>query len=257
MINKQEIKMKALISKSGKVFYFNGKDLHCHLGCVKKSDIENAKPGSIVKTNKGFELYVIDAGFYDLYSKIKRMPQIVPKKDVGIIIAETGIGKNSRIVEAGSGSGAVLLALANISKKVYSYELRKDFYNLVKENIKLLGLKNITIKNKDIYSGIDEKGIDLVFLDLPEPWKAIKPAEKCLKPGGFIVAYSPCIPQVSDFCNSINESKCFIFLKAVEIIEREWEIEKRKIRPKSRQLGHSGFLCFARKAFGYNTAASR
>ena len=86
-----------------------------------------------------------------------------------------------------------------------------------------------------------------MILDLPEPWKAIDNCSKAIKPGGFLVSYSPSVPQVADFVNAIRKNESFVYLKTAEITEREWEVEERKVRPKSTSIGHSGFLSFARK----------
>ena len=187
------------------------------------------------------------AGFIDLYRKIKRDAQIIPLKDIGLVVAETGINGKSKVVDAGSGSGAVACFLANIVKDVTTYEIREDFIEIVKNNIKFLNLKNIKIRNKNIYDGISEKNVDLVVLDLPEPWKALESAEKALKVGGFLVSYSPTITQVSDFVNALRDNNNFAYLKTSEIIERDWEVDGRKVRPRSQAIGHSGFLSFARR----------
>jgi len=196
----EEIKL-VLVSGSGRHLYVRNikQDYHCQFGLVRKEDLKKIKNGGVVKTNSGVELAAFKPGFLDVYRKIKRAPQIIPLKDLGTIITETGIGKESVVVDAGSGSGALALFLANIAKKVVSYEIRKDFATIAADNVKFLKLKNIAIKNKDIYKGIDEKNVDVVTLDLPEPWKALEAAEKALKTGGFIFSYSPTIPQVSDF----------------------------------------------------------
>ena len=92
------------------------------------------------------------------------------------------------------------------------------------------------------------KNLDLVTLDMPEPWLGVDNAFKALKPGGFIVSYSPCIPQVSDFVEKVRKTQGLVYLKTIELIEREWEFDARKIRPKTMQpLSHSGFLSFVRK----------
>ena len=182
-----------------------------------------------------------------MHRRIRRSAQIIPLKDVGLIVAETGVNNKSKIVDAGSGSGALACFLANLVKEVITYEIREDFIKIVKDNIDFLNLKNVKIKKKDIYNGIDEKNVDLVVLDLPEPWKALKSAEKALKPGAFLVSYSPTIPQVMDFVNEARENKHFTYIKTSEIIEREWEIEGRKVRPRSQAIGHSGFISFVRK----------
>ena len=172
---------------------------------------------------------------------------MITLKDIGLIISETGIGKKSKVLDAGSGSGALACFLANLVKEVVTYEIRDDFIKIVKNNIDFLNLKNVKIKKKDIYDGIDEKDLDLIVLDLPEPWKALESARKALKPGAFLVSYSPTIPQVMDFVNKIREDDDFSYLKTSEIIEREWEVEQRKVRPRSQAIGHSGFITFVRK----------
>jgi len=240
---------KVLITRQGRKFYAKdiNKDLHTQYGFIKKEELKSAKQGDLLKSNTDKEFFIFDPSFIDSYRKIKRDAQIIPLKDIGLIIAETGINKQSKVLDAGSGSGALACFLATITKEVITYEIREDFIEIVKSNIEFLGLKNIKIKHKDIYTEIDEKDCDLVTLDLPEPWKAIENASKALKPGGFLVSYSPSVPQVGDFVNAIRKDENFVYLKTIEMIEREWEVEERKIRPKSRGLGHSGFLSFARK----------
>ena len=236
---------KILINKEGKKFYVRdlASDFHTQFGIIKKSEFKNKR----VKTHTGKEFFCFEPFFIDVYSKIKRGAQIISLKDIGQIIAETGINKKSRIVDAGAGSGAIACFLAHIAKEVVTYEIREDFIKIVEENIKFLGLKNIKIKKKDIYEGIDEKDIDLIVLDLPEPWKAIKSAEKALKSGGFLVSYSPSVPQVMDFVNAVRENKNFTHIKTNEVIEREWEVNERRVRPKTVGLNHTGFLSFVRR----------
>jgi len=240
---------KILITPQGRRFYVrdSSKDLHTQYGFVKATDIKKAKPGSILKTNTGKELFVLKPSFVDLYKKIKRSAQIIPIKDIGIILAETGINSKSRVVDAGAGSGGLACFLANIAKEVITYDIRDDFIGIVKENKEFLELKNLKIEKGNIYDSITEKNIDLITLDLPEPWKAIKSAEMALNVGGFIVSYSPTIPQVVDFVNEVNKSDKLIFLKTIEILEREWDIDDRKVRPRTQRIGHSGFLSFVRK----------
>ena len=238
-----------LVSSSGKHLYVRNlsQDYHCQYGLVKKEDLKKIKGSGTVKTNTNVELSAFAPGFTDLYRKLKRAPQIIPLKDMGSIVAETGVNKHSFVVDAGSGSGALALFLANIVGKVVSYEIRKDFAAVAEENVKFLKLKNVTIKNKDVYEGIDEKDVDVITLDLPEPWKALSAVDKALKIGGFVVSYSPTTPQVSDFTAAATKNKNLLYLKTIEIIQREWEFNERVVRPKSQPIGHSGFLTFLRK----------
>ena len=243
---------KILIAEDGKKFYVRNlnEDFHTQFGFIGKDKLAKAKAGDVVRTNTAKELFISDPFFIDSYGRIKRAPQIIPRKDIAAIVAETGIGKESIVVDAGTGSGALALFLTHMAKKVVTYEIREDFAKIAEENVQLLQLKNVTVKKKNIYQGIDEKSIDVVTLDLPEPWEAIEPATKALKIGGFIVSYSPTTPQVSDFLAAAAKNKSLLHIKTIEIIEREWEFNDRIIRPKSQPIGHSGFLTFVRKIRG-------
>jgi len=243
-----EIK-KVLITKHGKKFYAKSlnEDLHTQYGYIKKDELKKAKDGDMLKSNTDKEFFVFNPSFIDLYRKIKRDAQIIPLKDIGVIIAETGINRESRVLDAGSGSGALACFLAAIAKEAITYEIREDFIEIVKSNIDFLGLKNINIRNIDIYDKIEDKDVDVIILDVPEPWKALESCSIALKPGGFLVSYSPSVPQVADFVSAVRKNEAFVYLKTIEIAEREWEVEERKVRPKSAGIGHSGFLSFARK----------
>ena len=243
----EDLKKEVSIVKR-KIYYVEDleRDFHTSEGIIPKTELKK-KDGSIIKTSQNKEFTILSPSFIDLYKKIKRKAQIVMLKDIGLIISETGINKNSIVVDAGAGSEALSCFLANYVKKICTYEIRDDFIDIVKENIKMLDLKNILIKKKDIYTGIDEKNIDLITLDLPEPWKVIKHAEKSLKIGGFLVSYSTSVLQTADFVNNVRKSNNLIFLKTSELIDREWKIEGRRIRPKSDGIGFSGFITFARR----------
>lgn len=236
---------KLIISSDGRSFIWKGNDFHTQFGYISGKTMENAKPGSTVRTNTGKEFTVIQASFIDSYRRIRRGPQTMPLKDIGTIIAMAGIGKNSKVADAGAGSGAMACFLGNIAKSVATYEIRDDFAEIAEQNIRTLGLKNIKLKRKSIYDGIDEKKLDAVFLDLPEPWKAIKASADALVPGGFLVSYSPTIPQVIDFVTELKNHG-FTEPEIFESIQRFWECDDRKTRPSSIPIGHSGFVVISR-----------
>ncbi|MBS3095490.1 hypothetical protein J4231_02310 [Candidatus Woesearchaeota archaeon] len=119
--------------------------------------------------------------------------------------------------------------------------------DIAAKNINDLEISNVVFKNKDVYKGISEKNLDAIILDLPEPWKALKHAARPLKNGGFLVAYLPTIIQVIEFVENTRKNKNFIFIKTIELIERPWFVDGRKVRPMSNIIGHTAFMTFVRK----------
>jgi len=232
--------MKILINSEGNRYFWDSGDLHTKLGVVKEDDI---KRGALVKSHLGKEFIVFDASFIDRLEKIKRGPAIITKKDAGAIISYTGINKDSKMVDAGTGCGMLAAFLGNISNYVVSYEKNKSFFDIAKQNMRFLGIE-VTLKNKDIEDGIDENDLDLITLDLLEPWKVFSHAQNKLKSGGFLVCYLTNIIQVAE---CVKHLEGFYIEKVSETIERDWLVDGLKVRPKHIGLLHTGWLLFARK----------
>ncbi len=238
---------KMLISQLGRSFLIPDvdKDFHCQDGMIKSAELKKAKDGAVLKTNMGVEFTLVSASFKDKFSKIKRGPQIINLKDIGAIIAFTGINKDSFIVDAGGGSGALCCFLAGIAKKVVTYDNDDRSIEKIKENKKRLDVK-LTVKKGDVYEKLPEKNVDVITLDLPDTSLALENVKKSLKPGGYCVSYSPHITQSSAFVNKAIELG-FSHIRTFELIERDWQVEGRKARPDFKALGHTGFLSIVRK----------
>lgn len=220
------------------------KPFSCQYGEIDLPKLKRRKYGGTVTSHLGKEFRVLEPRLPDMMRKIKRMPQIVGLKDAGAIASYCGLNKGDRVVEAGTGSAALTIFLAGVVNKVYSYEVREDFFKVAKKNLELCGIKNVMLKNKDVTAGILERDVDAVILDMGSPEKAIDAAIKALKPGGFLVVYSPVLEQVERVRNAMGG---FSFVKTIELIERTWEIGDNRTRPKTRMLGHTGFLTFGRR----------
>ena len=220
------------------------------LGIISKEDVANAKIGQSLKTHLNKEFKVIQPNVNDFIDLMDRRCSILIQKDIGTVIAKTGLGGGGRVVDAGTGAGAAALNFGNIvgSKgHVYSYEIREDFAEVAKKNIKSFELDDIVeIKNQDIKEGIDEENIDLVFLDLIKPYEIFEEVYKSLSLGGYLAVYAPYIDQIETSYRIAKKLK-FSNLAIVETLEREIEVKSQGTRPKTRMVGHSGYLMFGRK----------
>jgi tRNA (adenine57-N1/adenine58-N1)-methyltransferase len=230
---------KILIDSKGRKYFWSKGDLHTLEGVVKEKDIKNG----MVKSHIGKVFLCFDASFKDNLEKIKRGPAIMLQKDIGMIITYTGIDKNSKVLDAGTGCGVLAAHLAKFCD-VVSYERNKEFIEIAKKNFGYLDV-NVNIKEKDIYDGIDEKDLDLIVLDLLKPWKILKHVKKSLKAGRFLVCYLPTITQVIKLVEELDDE--FYLDNVCEVLERKWIVQYRKVRPENQMLGHTGFLVFVRK----------
>lgn len=230
--------------KSGKKFLVKDldDDYITPFGKIAAKDLNKEQAVS----DKKEKFAVFNPNFVDLWESMNRGPQIMVQKDIGLVIAKTGINKDSRIVDAGGGSGALCLSLANLCKEVVSYEINPEHFSILQKNKEMFGMKNLVLKQENISDDITEKELDLITLDLPEPWKVVEHAEKALKIGGFVVVYLPNLTQVQKFVESTLRSRINI-IETVELLERKWKVEEQILRPEFQMLGHTGFTLICRK----------
>lgn len=235
-----------IITDSGKSYLVDIelRTFHSQYGAFSLKDLIGKEYGKRYNTSSNKEFLILKPDFRDLISKnLKRGPQIIHPKDVGLIITFCGIGKNTKVLEAGCGSGFLTSYLGNIAKSVTSWEINKKHYKICSENIKNMNFKNVKVNSGDIKDE-KEKDFDVIILDLPKPQDTIKEVTKNLKIGGRITVYSPCIEQSVEAIKTLK-SLGYINIILRECIIRDWEYDD-CTRPKTEMLGHTGFLVFAR-----------
>jgi tRNA (adenine57-N1/adenine58-N1)-methyltransferase catalytic subunit len=202
------------------------------------------------KFMNGKDTFVLfDADFEDEFSNLKRRAQAITHKDIGPIIAYTGINKESTIIDAGCGSAHLAGFLGKIAKQVDTFDVEEDHLEMARKNIKILGLDNVLIATKSIYEpeNFEEGKYDVFTLDVPEPWRALATAAKVLRVGGHLVIYAPNINQIHQTITSLPEN--LLHEKTIEVIEREWSVKERILRPVTKDFGHTAFLSFVRKMY--------
>jgi tRNA (adenine57-N1/adenine58-N1)-methyltransferase len=226
------------------------KSFHTHRGFINFNDMINQEYGSSVLSNLNVKFIVLKPTLRDFIMKSSRGTQIIYPKDIGLILILSNIGPGSRVVEAGTGTGAMTSALAYYVKpkgKVYSYEIREEFKEIAEKNLKRAGLqKFVELKNKDITQGIDEINVDAVMLDMATTWLPVNHAYNALKPSGIIISFNPTIEQVIKTVEALQENS-FVDIKTLESFIRQMQIIRGKTRPKTSTINHSGYITIARK----------
>ena len=163
----------------------------------------------------------------------------------------SGVGPGWRVVEAGTGTGALTSALAHYVQPtghVYSYDVREDFQRTAAKNLQRAGLAAfVELKNQDITAGIDETAVDAVILDLATSWLPIPHAYGALKPSGSLISFNPTVDQVLKTVEALQENG-FVDIHSVECLLRGMQVERGKVRPQTVMTGHTGYITTARKA---------
>jgi tRNA (adenine57-N1/adenine58-N1)-methyltransferase len=236
-----------------------GKTFHTHKGFVRFDELIGKDYGSTIVSSLGFEFVAMKPQLRDYIMKSARQTQINYPKDIALIVMFSGIGPGSRVAEAGTGTGALASALAYYVKpngRVYSYEIREEFQKTAQKNLVRASLLDyVELKNKDITTGIDERDLDAVILDLAIPWLVIPHAYNALKSSGALVSFSPTIDQVVRTVEALNENG-FVDAETIECLLRGMQIERGKTRPHTLMTGHSGYITYARKAARPNTSST-
>jgi tRNA (adenine57-N1/adenine58-N1)-methyltransferase len=227
-----------------------GQSFHTHKGYIKFDDIIGKSYGSTFKSSLGINFTVLKPQLMDYILKSQRNTQIIYAKDAALIVMFSGIGPGSQVVESGTGTGALTTALANYVQptgKVYSYDIREEGQKTAEKNLARSGHSNfVELKLKDVVTGIDEREVDAVILDLAVPWLVVQQAYEALKPSGTIVSFSPTIDQVVKTVEALKEHN-FACIETVECIMRGMQIERGKTRPQTLMTGHTGYITHARK----------
>ncbi|NPA23559.1 MAG: tRNA (adenine-N1)-methyltransferase [Crenarchaeota archaeon] len=231
-----------------------GKQICTIRGIIRLDDVIGVRYGSKVRTSLGHELTVTRPRIDEIMlEKYERPTQVIYPKDAAYIILRSGIGPGNIVVESGCGSGFMTTFLAwyvRPNGKVITYDARREFIEIAKKNISLLGLdKYVEFRERDILrDGIDlpDNYADAMILDMGKPWEALNEAYRVLKSGTTLVIYVPSILQVERVLRKYR-SAGFEDPEIVEILQRKWKPSPDELRPDTWMIAHTGFLVFLRK----------
>ena len=229
-------------------------NLSSDLGNMELNEIIGQPFGYVGETHLGHKYYCLKPSTSDLVFKIKRKTTIVYPKDLGYLFVETAVGPGSKVIDVGTGSGALTMVLAKLiapDGMVFSYERRAEFLDNAKRNIERAGyLQNVKFYCRDVANdGFEKEAVDAVFLDVPEPWAIIPQAALVLKGGHHLVSWSPNVEQVRRTVDALKENQ-FLRVRVSEIIERDMLVRQQGVRPRERGITHTAYLVRAQKILG-------
>ena len=252
-----------MIQAGDRVFFYNSERMQylveippagrmsTHRGHIDYTGVIGKEYGDVVRTHLGLPFHLLKPTLSDIQMRVRRTTTIVYPKDVGRMLLETIVHPGARVIETGSGSGALAVILANFVRpdgKVYSYERRPEFSSNARANVARAGLGEFCefFVGDPEHDGYRQDNVDAVFLDVPEPWALMPAAHGALKGGHAMVSIVPTVEQVRKTVSAM-EVGGFRRIRVRETLERSILVRPSGIRPADRMVAHTVYLIFAHK----------
>jgi len=245
-----------LVDQRGRSYLFQahaGGTYHTHSGTLAHDVLLGHPEGTRVETSGGMVLVAFRPRFADHVLKMPRVAQVVYPKDLGPIVVYADVQPGGRVIEAGTGSGALTIALCRAvgpQGRVVSYEVREDHLARARQNVETFFGKvpdQLEMRLGDVsQAGSDEAGYDRCVLDVPEPWVPLPALRRALAPGAVLCSYLPTTVQLQQLVLALGEHG-FLHIESFETLRRTWHVGERSVRPDHRMVGHTGFLTIARR----------
>jgi len=228
------------------------RDFHFHGGWIPFAEIVGKDEGVVLTSSKGAMLQAFRPRLTDFVLKMPRGAQVVYPKDLAAILMHTDVAPGSHVLEAGTGSGALTLALCRAvgeQGRVVTYEMRDEHREKAVANVETFFGKQpafLEMRAGDLRDvvGTGER-FDRVVLDMPEPWGVLDAVTEVLEPGGVVCGYLPTTVQVQTFVLDLR-ARGFQQVETFELLQRSWYVTDRSVRPDHRMIGHTGFVTVAR-----------
>ena len=218
-------------------------------------DLIGLPEGTIVFNSGGEAFFMCRPSYAQLIPNLPRQAQVIYPKDTGAILLWGDIFPGARVLEIGTGPGALTIALLRSvgpTGHVTSYERRPEFAEMARENVqKFFGHTTAwTLKVADAFETLDERGVDRIVVDLPEPWRLVPRCDDVLRPGGVFLGYIPTTIQLKQLADTLRDHGGYAAVSSMETLVRFWHLDQRSVRPEHRMVAHTGFILVARRRSG-------
>jgi len=230
-----------------------GGTFHFHGGSVRHDAVIGEPEGLLLRATSGARLLCLRPTLADFVLKMPRGAQVVYPKDIGAILIHADVAPGSRVLEAGTGSGALSMGMARAigpSGRLVSYEAREDFHATARQNLEAFFGEVppwVELRLGDVRdAGSLRETHDRVVLDLPEPWAVLAEITRALRPGGILCTYLPTTNQTREAVLAMERAG-YGQVDTFEVLVRHWHVTDRSVRPDHRMVAHTGFITTGRR----------
>ena len=162
--------------------------------------------------------------------------QILYFADIALTLAQLNVQPGHVLLESGTGSGSLTVALANAVAPhghVHTFEFNSERVSKARLDFDRLRLTPhlVSVHQRDVCAlgfPFVPAFADSIFLDLPSPWRVIDSCKAALRHCGRLASFSPCIEQVQRTVRRMEEAG-FADIRTMECLQREYEVGEQRM----------------------------
>ena len=245
-----------LIDQRGKrhlIFLRKSETFHSDRGWIQHDAVIGQADGSWVRSSLGLRYLALRPTLAEFVLDMPRGAQVIYPKDLAMILFWADIYPGCRVLEAGTGSGALTLALLRAvgpEGRVITYEQRDEFARRALANIHTRAgeVANLMMRLRPVEDGLPKRSRWIASSSTcPSPGGSRRSSRASFVPAASCLMYVPTIIQSHQIAETLNREPAWALVETFETLVRPWNIEGTSVRPFHRMVAHTGFITVARR----------
>lgn len=266
--------MRLLFERGSRAFILEpGEKQETDLGVLEIPS--DASPGDVVETHLGEPFRARRLRGPDCFHHFERSGAPMTPKDVGLLLARTGIAAGDRVIDVGTGTGVLAAWLGLLGATVLTVEQDPEFAATARQNMASAGVTDrVTVVDGTASAVLDDavtsdgegpgesddgddavdspvraavfddEPADALTLDTDDAAELVRRAPDWLHDDGAVGAYLPFVEDARETAGAARDAG--IAVETHETIARPMQFDDRGSRPGTAGVGHTGYLVTGR-----------